>query len=214
MSASSRRLQKVLHFPILPNTTLLFRNLPRWKTTRPALCALPTLTQPTCYTGQWCSIRSWINKMWNPNGCSFSLGPRTIQQGRLQSWNRLSNRVSIQAAQDHIQDEVSLWLSHLFKKCVVLAGSTSQTSMRRARSAWASFRPRTGSRQHGLNKAGENFILQSVENTSSFSVMNALVSLIAEPEIDHPLRGDLAEEYQKDRKKFMKNAGKISFASE
>jgi len=36
--------------------------------------------------------------------------------------------------------------------------------------------------------------------------MTALVQLIAEPEIDHPLRGDLAEEYQKERKKFMKNA--------
>jgi ubiquitin-protein ligase len=42
------------------------------------------------------------------------------------------------------------------------------------------------------------------------AVMNALVSLIAEPEIDHPLRGDLAKEYQKDRKKFLKNAGKAS----
>lgn len=37
--------------------------------------------------------------------------------------------------------------------------------------------------------------------------MNALVLLIAEPEIDHPLRGDLAEEYQKDKKKFFKSAG-------
>ena len=42
--------------------------------------------------------------------------------------------------------------------------------------------------------------------TRTEQVMNALVSLIAEPEIDHPLRGDLAEEYQKDRKKFLKNA--------
>ena len=37
-------------------------------------------------------------------------------------------------------------------------------------------------------------------------VIQALVSLINEPEPDHPLRGDLAEEYMKDRKKFMKNA--------
>jgi ubiquitin-conjugating enzyme E2 L3 len=50
----------------------------------------------------------------------------------------------------------------------------------------------------------------SVENwkpaTKTDQVINALVSLINEPEPDHPLRGDLAEEYSKDRKKFMKNA--------
>ena len=50
----------------------------------------------------------------------------------------------------------------------------------------------------------------SVENwkpaTKTDQVINALVSLINEPEPDHPLRGDLAEEYTKDRKKFMKNA--------
>ncbi|VDN22409.1 unnamed protein product [Gongylonema pulchrum] len=37
-------------------------------------------------------------------------------------------------------------------------------------------------------------------------VMNALVGLITEPEPDHPLRADLAEEFAKDRKKFNKNA--------
>jgi ubiquitin-conjugating enzyme E2 L3 len=37
-------------------------------------------------------------------------------------------------------------------------------------------------------------------------VIQALVSLINEPEPDHPLRGDLAEEFSKDRKKFLKNA--------
>ena len=37
-------------------------------------------------------------------------------------------------------------------------------------------------------------------------VVQALASLINEPEPDHPLRGDLAEEYTKDRKKFFKNA--------
>ena len=40
----------------------------------------------------------------------------------------------------------------------------------------------------------------------AFQVIQALVSLINEPEPDHPLRGDLAEEYTKDRKKFYKNA--------
>jgi ubiquitin-conjugating enzyme E2 L3 len=38
------------------------------------------------------------------------------------------------------------------------------------------------------------------------SVIQSLVALVHEPEPEHPLRGDLAEEYTKDRKKFMKNA--------
>merc|ERR1712242_428034 len=50
----------------------------------------------------------------------------------------------------------------------------------------------------------------SVENwkpaTKTDQVIQALVALINEPEPDHPLRGDLAEEYRKDKKKFMKNA--------
>ncbi|XP_073982482.1 ubiquitin-conjugating enzyme E2 L3-like isoform X1 [Rhodnius prolixus] len=37
-------------------------------------------------------------------------------------------------------------------------------------------------------------------------VINALVALINDPEPGHPLRSDLAEEYTKDRKKFLKNA--------
>ena len=32
------------------------------------------------------------------------------------------------------------------------------------------------------------------------------MSLIHAPEPEHPLRGDLAEDYTKDHKKFMKNA--------
>lgn len=36
--------------------------------------------------------------------------------------------------------------------------------------------------------------------------MHSLMSLIAEPELDHPLRADLAEEYTKDKKKFYKTA--------
>jgi ubiquitin-conjugating enzyme E2 L3 len=37
-------------------------------------------------------------------------------------------------------------------------------------------------------------------------VINSLIALVNDPEPEHPLRADLAEEYQKDRKKFMKNA--------
>jgi len=42
--------------------------------------------------------------------------------------------------------------------------------------------------------------------TKTDQVVESLVSLIHEPEPEHPLRADLAEEYAKDRKKFMKNA--------
>ena len=34
----------------------------------------------------------------------------------------------------------------------------------------------------------------------------ALVALVNDPEPEHPLRAELAEEYLKDRKKFIKNA--------
>lgn len=37
-------------------------------------------------------------------------------------------------------------------------------------------------------------------------VIHALAALISDPEPEHPLRGDLAEEYTKDKKKFMKTA--------
>lgn len=40
----------------------------------------------------------------------------------------------------------------------------------------------------------------------SFSVIQALIALVNDPEPEHPLRTDLAEEYCKDRKKFFKNA--------
>ncbi|CAH1233685.1 UBE2L5P [Branchiostoma lanceolatum] len=42
--------------------------------------------------------------------------------------------------------------------------------------------------------------------TRTDQVINALVALVNDPEPEHPLRGDLAEEYTKDRKKFLKNA--------
>lgn len=38
------------------------------------------------------------------------------------------------------------------------------------------------------------------------TVIQALVALVNDPEPEHPLRADLAEEYIKDRKKFVKNA--------
>ena len=37
-------------------------------------------------------------------------------------------------------------------------------------------------------------------------VLQSLVGLIHEPEPEHPLRADLAEEFTKDKKKFNKNA--------
>ena len=41
---------------------------------------------------------------------------------------------------------------------------------------------------------------------SCFLVIQALAALVNDPEPEHPLRGDLAEEFTKDRKKFNKNA--------
>ncbi|XP_042220472.1 ubiquitin-conjugating enzyme E2 L3 isoform X1 [Homarus americanus] len=42
--------------------------------------------------------------------------------------------------------------------------------------------------------------------TKTDQVIEALINLVNEPEPEHPLRADLAEDYTKDRKKFMKNA--------
>lgn len=39
-----------------------------------------------------------------------------------------------------------------------------------------------------------------------FSVIQALVALVNDPEPEHPLRAELAEEFLKDKKKFTKNA--------
>lgn len=39
-----------------------------------------------------------------------------------------------------------------------------------------------------------------------FAVITALVALVNDPEPEHPLRAELAEEFLKDKKKFMKNA--------
>lgn len=39
-----------------------------------------------------------------------------------------------------------------------------------------------------------------------FTVIQALIALVNDPEPEHPLRADLAEEFLKDRKKFLKNA--------
>jgi len=42
--------------------------------------------------------------------------------------------------------------------------------------------------------------------TKTDQVIAALVALVNDPEPEHPLRADLAEEYTKDKKKFYKNA--------
>lgn len=46
-------------------------------------------------------------------------------------------------------------------------------------------------------------------NNTNFTiilVIQALIALVNDPEPEHPLRAELAEEYLKDRKKFFKNA--------
>lgn len=40
----------------------------------------------------------------------------------------------------------------------------------------------------------------------SAAVIQALTALVNDPEPEHPLRADLAEEFSRDKKKFMKNA--------
>ncbi|XP_070780768.1 ubiquitin-conjugating enzyme E2 L3a isoform X1 [Enoplosus armatus] len=42
--------------------------------------------------------------------------------------------------------------------------------------------------------------------TKTNQVIQSLISLVTTPQPEHPLRADLAEEYSKDRAKFMKNA--------
>ena len=44
----------------------------------------------------------------------------------------------------------------------------------------------------------------------SCTVVESLVALVHAPEPEHPLRGELAEEYTKDHAKFMKNAEKCT----
>ncbi|EDL28649.1 mCG48957, partial [Mus musculus] len=42
--------------------------------------------------------------------------------------------------------------------------------------------------------------------TKTDQVIQSLTALVSDPQPEHPLRADLAEEYSKDRKKFCKNA--------
>lgn len=42
--------------------------------------------------------------------------------------------------------------------------------------------------------------------TKTDQVIQSLIALVNDPEPEHPLRADLAEEYTKDSKKFLKNA--------
>jgi hypothetical protein len=91
--------------------------------------------------------------------------------------------------------------------------STIRTSMRRARFVCPSFRPRTGSQLRKQIKVTHIFTFVALCSYFSIylslslsAVIQALVALVNDPEPEHPLRAELAEEYLKDRKKFMKNA--------
>lgn len=55
-----------------------------------------------------------------------------------------------------------------------------------------------------LNVTTENNILMLC--VCCFAVIQSLIALVNDPQPEHPLRADLAEEYSKDRKKFLKNA--------
>lgn len=64
-----------------------------------------------------------------------------------------------------------------------------------------------GNLQREPIKVGKGiFILKLIIVIIIILVIQALVALVDQPEPEHPLRADLAEEYIKDKKKFMKNA--------
>ena len=66
---------------------------------------------------------------------------------------------------------------------------------------------KTGSQQPRLTKVCFIYINKDhILICILFEVIEALVQLVNEPEPEHPLRQDIAEEYSKDKKKFMKNA--------
>ncbi|XP_005875564.1 PREDICTED: ubiquitin-conjugating enzyme E2 L3 isoform X2 [Myotis brandtii] len=46
--------------------------------------------------------------------------------------------------------------------------------------------------------------------TKTDQVIQSLIALVNDPQPEHPLQADLAEEYSKDRKKFCKNAKKFT----
>lgn len=55
----------------------------------------------------------------------------------------------------------------------------------------------------------ESVLLTTEISQSNFfksTVIQALIALVNDPEPEHPLRADVAEEFQKDRKKFNKAA--------
>jgi len=57
-----------------------------------------------------------------------------------------------------------------------------------------------------LISISNEFLAYSSLDMFYFSVIQALLALVQDPEPEHPLRADLAEEYTKDKKKFLKNA--------
>ncbi|PWA26645.1 hypothetical protein CCH79_00001244 [Gambusia affinis] len=52
----------------------------------------------------------------------------------------------------------------------------------------------------------QGLIVPSESGLYVVSVIQCLIALVNAPQPEHPLRADLAEEYTKDRAKFMKNA--------
>lgn len=82
--------------------------------------------------------------------------------------------------------------------------------MRRVKSVCQSFRLKIGSQ---LQKQIKVSILTIFPDSNllkipkfQIPVIQALIALVNDPEPEHPLRADLAEEFLKDRKKFTKNA--------
>ena len=83
---------------------------------------------------------------------------------------------------------------------------------RKGKCVYPSSVQRTGNRPQKLTKVKSLYFGAKlyVIHIVTPSVVDALVALIHAPEPEHPLRGELAEEYTKNHAKFMKNAEKFT----
>lgn len=84
--------------------------------------------------------------------------------------------------------------------------------MKRVRSAFQLFQQKIGNLQ--LKRIKVCYKVQFKVFITIFFIFNlviqSLIALVNDPEPEHPLRAELAEEFLKDKKKFMKNADEFT----
>lgn len=81
--------------------------------------------------------------------------------------------------------------------------------MKKDKSVYQLYSQKIGNQLHVPNKVNNFSFLKKLLTITilpKIPVIQALIALVNDPEPEHPLRTDLAEEYIKDRKKFFKNA--------